>query len=38
VCSDCGEIQKSEWKICPYCGKEKKLESAQSPSNTNSFI
>ena len=33
VCSDCGETQKLQWKTCPYCGKHKDLEKAQSPDN-----
>ena len=34
VCSNCGETQKVQWKICPYCGKHKELENTQSSDNT----
>jgi hypothetical protein len=25
ACSICGKEQRSDWKICPYCGKEKEV-------------
>jgi hypothetical protein len=26
TCSICGKAQRSDWKVCPYCGKEKDVK------------
>jgi uncharacterized OB-fold protein len=33
TCVTCGETQKPEWKICPYCGENNNMKSKESSDN-----